>query len=46
MNEHKCSCAVCMGFEPWVSRFAQCIQAGWIVAAQAVAEGIASRVPR
>ena len=45
MTEHKCTCAVCMGFEPWVTRFAQCIQVGWIRAAEAVAAGIATRVP-
>lgn len=46
MTEHKCTCAVCMGFAPWTGRFAQCIQQGWVVAEEAVAAGIATEVPR
>jgi len=34
-----------MGFEPWTERFAQCIQQGWINAAEAVEQGIATAVP-
>jgi hypothetical protein len=44
MSERQCSCAFCMGISPWTERFAQCIQVGWIVAADAVAAGIASSV--
>jgi hypothetical protein len=40
-----CSCAACRGFEPWASRFAGCIQSGWMAASEAVAVGAASRVP-
>jgi hypothetical protein len=41
----RCSCAFCLGIEPWASNFARCIQQGWIDAADAVEAGIASRVP-
>jgi hypothetical protein len=40
-----CSCAACRGFQPWASRFAGCIQAGWAAVAEAVEIGAASRVP-
>lgn len=40
-----CSCAHCMGVEPWRSLFAQCIQVGWHLAGEAVALGLACRVP-
>lgn len=46
MTGNKCTCAVCMGFAPWTERFAQCIQQGWIKAAEAVEQGIATEVPR
>lgn len=46
MTERTCTCAVCMGFEPWTARFAQCIQLGWIKADEAVRLGIACPVPR
>ena len=32
-----CSCAWCMGIEPWRTDFATCIQEGWIAAQDAVA---------
>lgn len=40
-----CSCAACRGFEPWVSRFAGCIQQGWFAANNAVNSGTAMFVP-
>lgn len=45
MENRTCSCAWCLGIEPWRSNFAQCIQRGWMVAWDAVRLGIASRVP-
>ena len=40
MNEHKCTCAVCRGFEPWVTDMGGiCMIERQIVASRAVAEG-------
>ncbi len=44
MKAHHCTCAYCMGIHPYTARFAQCIQRGWIIAAQAVTGGFATAV--
>ena len=45
-EKRTCSCAVCMGFEPWVTDFAGCMIERFIATGAAVAAGIAVFVPR
>jgi hypothetical protein len=44
MNEHRCSCAFCMGFEPWRSDYAGCIQRRWAVVSEAIHNGSACEI--
>lgn len=40
-----CSCAWCQRVEPWRSRWAQCIQVGWMRVWDAVDSGSAQLIP-
>lgn len=46
MTEHICSCAVCMGIEPFTARFPECMTVRFANTAAAIAAGTATRVPR
>lgn len=40
-----CTCAVCRGFEPWATNFAECMITRFIKTSEAIALGSATRVP-
>ena len=46
MTEHKCTCAVCMGFRPWVTDFAECMQKRFTRTWAAITAGEATEVMR